>query len=78
MNPQTNPEGPREINISTNSNSPKPLTFKPKKILIKGKERKIFDSLDIPLPTGVKSKFEKNIYLLIYLCKQYDSISFIL
>ena len=50
MNPQTNPERPQEINISTNSNSPKPLTIEPKKILIKGKERKIFDSLDIPLP----------------------------
>ena len=30
--------------------NPKPLTIEPKKILIKGKERKIFDSLDIPLP----------------------------
>ena len=40
MNPDTKPERPR----------PKPLTIKPKKILIKGKERKIFDSLDIPLP----------------------------
>ena len=49
MNTQTNPERPQEINISTNSNSPKPL-MEPKKILIKGKERKIFDSLDIPLP----------------------------
>jgi len=29
---------------------PKPLTIQPKKILIKGKERKIFESLDIPLP----------------------------
>ena len=33
---------------------PKPLTIEnkivPKKILIKGKARKIFDSLDIPLP----------------------------
>jgi len=28
---------------------PKPLTIEPKKILIKGKERKIFESLDIPL-----------------------------
>ena len=28
---------------------PKPLTIQPKKILIKGKQRKIFDSLDIPL-----------------------------
>jgi len=36
----TKPERPR----------PKPLTIQPKKILIKGKERKIFDSLDIPLP----------------------------
>jgi len=26
-----------------------PLTIEPKKILIKGKERKIFESLDIPL-----------------------------
>ena len=36
----TNPERPR----------PKPLTIEPRKILIKGKARKIFDSLDIPLP----------------------------
>ena len=36
----TNPERPR----------PKPLTIQPKKILIKGKARKIFDSVDIPLP----------------------------
>ena len=28
---------------------PKPLTIEYKKILIKGKERKIFESLDIPL-----------------------------
>ena len=40
MNPQTKPERPR----------PKPLTVEPKKILIKGKQRMIFDSLDIPLP----------------------------
>ena len=41
MNSHTKPERPR----------PKPLTIEPKKkILIKGKERKIFDSLDIPLP----------------------------
>ena len=44
MNPVTNPERPR----------PFPLTIEkkiiPKKILIKGKARKIFDSLDIPLP----------------------------
>ena len=40
MNPQTKPERPR----------PKPLTIEPKKILIKGNQRKIFDSLDIPLP----------------------------
>ena len=39
MNPDTKPGRPR----------PSPLTIKPKKILIKGKERKIFDSLDIPL-----------------------------
>ena len=43
MNPR--PERPR----------PKPLTIQPKKILIKGKERKekvkyLFDSLGIPLP----------------------------
>ena len=29
---------------------PSQLTIEPKKILIKGKARKIFDSLDIPLP----------------------------
>ncbi len=44
MNPDTKPDRPR----------PKPITVGkeiiPKKILIKGKERKIFDSLDIPLP----------------------------
>ena len=40
MNPDTKPERPR----------PKPLTIQPKKILIKGKVRKIFDSLNIPLP----------------------------
>ena len=44
MNPDTKPERPR----------PKPLTIQPKKILIKGKERKekvkyLFESLDIPL-----------------------------
>jgi len=39
MNPDTKPERPR----------PTQLTIKPKKILIKGKQRKIFDSLDIPL-----------------------------
>ena len=47
MNPR--PERPQEINISTNSNSPKPLTIEkeiiPKKIMIKCKARKIFDSL---------------------------------
>ena len=36
----TKPERPR----------PKPLTIEPKKILIKDKARKIFESLDIPLP----------------------------
>ena len=44
MSPNTKPERPR----------PKPLTIEnkivPKKVLIKGKERKIFDSLNIPLP----------------------------
>ena len=40
MNSHTKPERP----------IPKPLTIEPKKILIKGKERKIFDSLNIPLP----------------------------
>jgi len=42
MNQDTNtkPERPR----------PSPLTIETKKILIKGKVRKIFDSLDIPLP----------------------------
>ena len=46
----TNPERPQEINVSTKSIPLKPLTIQPKKILIKGKARKIFDSLDIPLP----------------------------
>ena len=50
MNPDTKPERPQEINISTKLNSPMSLTIEPKKILIKGKERKIFESLDIPLP----------------------------
>ena len=36
MNPDTKPQ-------------PEPLTIEPKKILIKGKRRKVFDSLDIPL-----------------------------
>ena len=40
MNPVTNPERPR----------PFPLIIEPKKILIKGKQRNIFESLDIPLP----------------------------
>ena len=42
MNPDTNtkPIRPR----------PTPLTIEPKKILIKGKARKVFESLDIPLP----------------------------
>ena len=40
MNPNTKPERPR----------PFPLIIEPKKILIKGKQRKIFDSLDIQLP----------------------------
>ena len=51
----TEPERSQEINISIKSNSPKDkkiflLTIEPKKILIKGKQRKVFDSLDIPLP----------------------------
>ena len=40
MNPDTNLKDQDLI---------KPLTFESKKILIKGKERKIFESLDIPL-----------------------------
>ena len=48
MNPDTKPERPQETNVSTKSNPPT-LTIQPKKILIKGKERKIFESLDIPL-----------------------------
>ena len=40
MNSDTKPERSR----------PLPLTIEPKKILIKGKQRKVFDSLDIPLP----------------------------
>ena len=50
MNPDTKPERPQDISTSTKSFTPKPLTIEPKKILIKGKARKIFDSLDIPLP----------------------------
>ena len=46
----TNPERPQELNVSTKSNPLKPLTIQPKKILIKGKERKVFDFLGIPLP----------------------------
>ena len=46
------------MNTNTNTKTirprPFPLTIEkkiiPKKILIKGKERKIFESLDIPLP----------------------------
>ena len=50
MNPDIKPERPR----------PKPLTIEkeiiPKKILIKGKQRRIFDSLDIPLPNKDNQK----------------------
>ena len=42
MNPDTNTKTIRP--------RPFPLTIIPKKILIKGKERMIFESLDIPLP----------------------------
>ena len=45
MNPDTT-----SIKSSHERPKPKLLTIEPKKILIKGKERKIFDSLDIPLP----------------------------
>ena len=58
MNPDTKPERPRpkdknvsthkELLISTHEFS-FPLTIEPKKILIKGKARKIFESLYIPL-----------------------------
>ena len=38
--------------MNTESERPRPklLTVEPKKILIKGKQRMVFDSLDIPLP----------------------------
>ena len=38
------------MNTNLEGSLPKNKTIEPKKILIKGKERKIFDSLDIPLP----------------------------
>ena len=38
------------MNTKPEGSTPKDKTIKPKKILIKGKERKIFESLDIPLP----------------------------
>ena len=43
-------ERPREEKLITKHFFHSPLTIQPKKILIKGKARKIFDSLDIPLP----------------------------
>ena len=59
MNPDTNTktisiksshERPRDEKLNSKHSFPFPLTITPKKILIKGKARKIFDSLDIPLP----------------------------
>ena len=49
MNPDTNT---KTINTKSFHERPRPppLIITPKKILIKGKERKIFDSLNIPLP----------------------------
>ena len=38
------------MNTNLEGTLSKDKTIEPKKILIKGKERKIFDSLDIPLP----------------------------
>ena len=38
------------MNTKPEGSRPKDKTIEPKKILIKGKERKIFESLDIPLP----------------------------
>ena len=49
MNPDTKPERPRPKNKTVNTKHSSPLTIEPKKILIKDKERKIFESLDIPL-----------------------------
>ena len=43
-------ERPREEKLITKHFFHSPLTIQPKKILIKGKARKIFDSLDIPSP----------------------------
>ena len=50
MNPDTKPERPRPKDKIIITKSSFPLTIEPKKILIKGKQRMIFDSLDIPLP----------------------------
>ena len=49
MNPDTNT---KTISIKSSHERPRPsqLIIFPKKILTKGKERKIFESLDIPLP----------------------------
>ena len=38
------------IDTKPERSRPLPLTIEPKKILIKGKQRKVFVSLDIPLP----------------------------
>ena len=47
-------ERPMDEKLNTKHSFPFPLTIEnkiiPRKILIKGKARKIFDSLDIPLP----------------------------
>ena len=45
---------PKDKIIITKSSFP--LTIEPKKILIKGKQRRIFDSLDIPLPNKDNQK----------------------
>ena len=50
MNPDTKPERPRPKDKIIITKSSFPLTIETKKILIKGKQRKVFDSLDIPLP----------------------------
>ena len=51
MNPDIKPERPKDKIIITKSSFPLTVGKEiiPKKILIKGKERKIFDSLNIPL-----------------------------
>ena len=46
----------RNTNTKPERLRPSQLIIEPKKILIKGKQRKVFDSLDIPLPNKDNQK----------------------